>query len=84
MGIFESITAAYLNTVVRMVMYFKPLRVFGPAALLLLGFAIVKSILSLVYTATLQESDIIIFMGAIMMGALGPIADLIVSYHNRA
>lgn len=77
-------TAAYMNTVVRMVMYFKPLRVFGPAALLLLGFAVVKSVLSLFYTSSLQESDIIIFMMAIMLGALGLIADLIVSYHNRA
>jgi polyisoprenyl-phosphate glycosyltransferase len=77
-------TANYLNTVVRMVMYFKPLRVFGPVAVLLLLFAIVKSVFSVVYTATLQESDIIIFMGAIMMGALGLIADLIVSYHNRS
>lgn len=77
-------TAAYLNTVVRMVMYFKPLRVFGPMTIFLFIFAIIKSILSLAYTATLQESDIIIFMAAVMMGALGLIADLIVSYHNRS
>lgn len=77
-------TAAYLNTVVRMVMYFKPLRVFGPSALFLSLFAIIKSLLSLAYTGTLQESDIIIFMAAVMLGALGLIADLIASYHNRA
>jgi polyisoprenyl-phosphate glycosyltransferase len=77
-------TANYLNTVVRMVMYFKPLRVFGPAAIFLLGFAVIKSAISLSYTASLQESDIIIFMMAVMLGSLGLIADLIVSYHNRA
>lgn len=77
-------TAAYLNTVVRMVMYFKPLRVFGPVALFLSAFGVLKSVLSLAYTGTLQESDIIIFMTAIMLGALGLIADLIASYHNRA
>ncbi len=76
-------SANYMNTVVRMVMYFKPLRVFGPATLFLAGFAIIKSILSLMYTSTLQESDIIIFMTAIILAALGLIADLIVSYHNR-
>ena len=76
-------TANYMNTVVRMVMYFKPLRVFGPATFVLFSFAIIKSILSLKYTATLQESDIIIFMAAVMVTALGLIADLIVSYHNR-
>ncbi len=76
-------TAAYLNTVVRMVMYFKPLRVFGPVTIFLFVFAAVKSVLSLAYTSTLQESDIIIFMTAFIMAALGLIADLIVSYHNR-
>ncbi len=73
----------YLSTIVRMVMYFRPLRIFMPTAVGLFIFAIVKSILSLVYTATLQESDIIIFMAAIMIFSLGLIADLIVTYNNR-
>ena len=76
-------TAAYLNTVVRMVMYFKPLRIFAPLSIGLFVFAIVKSILSLAWTSTLQESDIIIFMTAVLTGALGLISDLIVTYHNR-
>lgn len=76
-------TASYMNTVVRMVMYFKPLRVFMPLSGALFLFGVVKSILSLVFTSTLQESDIIIFMAAVMTGALGLIADLIVAYHNR-
>lgn len=76
-------TLSYLNTVVRMVMYFKPLRVFGPLFSLLFAFGVVKSILSLVYTSTLQESDIIVFMTAIVLGALGLIADLIVTYQRR-
>ncbi len=77
-------TASYFNTVVRMVMYFKPLRVFMPLFLILSAFAIIKSILSLAFTSTLQESDIIIFMTAIIVATLGLIADLIVTYHNRA
>ena len=77
-------TLSYLNTVVRMVMYFKPLRVFMPLAGALLVFACIKSFLSLAWTSTLQESDIIIFMTVIMLGALGLIADLIATYHNRA
>lgn len=76
-------TAAYMNTVVRMVMYFKPLRVFMPLCGLLILFGILKSVLSLIFTSTLQESDIIIFMAAVMTGVLGLIADLIVTYHNR-
>ncbi len=77
-------TASYLNTVVRMVMYFKPLRVFMPLAGILIAFGIFKSIGSLAFTSTLQESDIIIFMTALMVAVLGLIADLIVTYHNRA
>lgn len=77
-------SAKYMNTVIRMVMYFKPLRVFMPLSGLLFLFGIIKSAGSLIYTATLQESDIIIFMTAIMLFALGLIADLIVTYHNRA
>lgn len=73
----------YLSTIVRMVMYFKPLRIFMPTAFALFVFAVVKSILSLRYTSTLQESDIIIFMAAIMIFSLGLISDLIVTYNNR-
>lgn len=76
-------TANYAQTVIRMVMYFKPLQVFLPLSLFLFLFAILKSVLSLVYTGTLQESDIIIFMTAIMTLSLGLIADLIVTYYNR-
>ena len=76
-------TLAYLNTVVRMVMYFRPLRVFMPLSVLLLSLAVAKSVWSFQATSTLQESDIIIFVSAILLAALGLIADLIVTYHNR-
>jgi len=76
-------TAAYANTVLRMVMYFRPLRVFMPVAGLLLVGGIIKAICSFVNTSSLQESDIIIFMTALLIGALGLIADLIVTYQNR-
>ncbi len=76
-------TASYFNTVLRMVMYFNPLRVFMPASGILLLFAIIKSIASFSTTSTLQESDVILFVGALMLAALGLIADLIVAYHNR-
>lgn len=77
-------TVNYVNTVVKIVMYFRPLRVFMPMAAFLTIFGIVKSILSLALTSTLQESDIIIFMTALIVGAIGLLADLIASYHNRA
>jgi len=74
---------AYLNSVLRLVMYFKPLRVFMPLSTFLFFAAMLKSVLSIVYTRTLQESDIILFVVAILLFALGLIADLIVTYHNR-
>lgn len=76
-------TANYINVIIRMVMYFKPLRVFGPLTFFLFAFGIVKSVLSLLWTQSLQESDIIIFMTATVLFALGLIADLIATYQNR-
>ena len=76
-------TAAYLNTVVRMIMYFKPLRVIMPVVGVLFLLGIVKSSLSFIYTRTLQESDILIFLTVIVLTALGLIADLIVAYNHR-
>jgi len=76
-------TAAYLNTVVRMVMYFRPLRVFMPLSFFLALFAVLKAVITYVLTGKLQASDVIIFMTAIIVGVLGLIADLIVAYQNR-
>lgn len=76
-------TANYINVIVRMVMYFNPLRVFLPAAGILFLFGVIKTILSLVSTESLQESDIIIFMTAIMVFSLGLIADLIVAHRKQ-
>lgn len=76
-------TLAYLNTVMRMVMYFRPLRIFMPIAFVLLAGAAVKSIASFRSTSTLQESDIILFVTAVLVAVLGLIADLIVTYQNR-
>ncbi len=73
-------TRRYLATVVRMVMYFKPLRVFGPIALVLFLGAIVKTVTDLaVERHGVQESTIIVYMTAVMVGMLGLLADLIVA-----
>lgn len=76
-------TANYINVIVRMVMYFKPLRVFLPAASILFLGAVLKTWLSIADTGTIQESDIIIFMTAIMVFSLGLIADLIVAHRKQ-
>lgn len=77
-------TLAYFKTVVRMVMYFKPLRIFLPLSFLLFVSALVKSYFSWAGTGTLQESDILLFVTSLLVAVLGLIADLIVTYHNRA
>lgn len=76
-------TANYINVIVRMVMYFNPLRVFLPAAGILFFVGLIKTVLSLMSTESLQESDIIIFMTAIMVFSLGLIADLIVAHRKQ-
>jgi glycosyltransferase involved in cell wall biosynthesis len=73
-------TRRYLATVVRMIMYFRPLRVFGPLSLGLVLLGLVKTASDLfVEKAGLQESTIIIFMTAVLGGMLGLLADLIVA-----
>lgn len=73
-------TQRYASTVVRMVMYFKPLRVFGPLAFLLFVLGVFKTITDLgVVGQGLQESTLIIFMTAVMVLTTGLLADLIVA-----
>ncbi len=74
-------TANYLQTVLRMVTYFRPLRVYGPVSLLLLVGGTVKSFVDFFYVSkhSLQESDIILICSGIVVGAVGLLADLIVA-----
>lgn len=72
-------TYRYLLTVLRIVTYFAPLKVFMPLCLALLGLGILKGLVDLVFTGSLQESDIILFLTAVMVGAMGLLADLIVA-----
>lgn len=73
-------TANYFGTVMRMVMFFRPLRVFGPLAVLLL----LASIGSGIYHAlidvkrTLQEFDIILFVAGIVTLSIGMLAELVI------
>lgn len=73
-------TQRYITTVLRMVMYFRPLRVFGPVSAFLLLGAIAKTFTDLFYVRHgLQESTIIIWMAAILTLMIGMLADLIVA-----
>lgn len=76
-------TLAYLSTVLRIVLYFRPLKVFLPLAAFLIAFGVIKGIASLAWTGTLQESDVIIFVAGFMTTMLGLVAEVVVAHHRR-
>ncbi len=73
---------AYLATVLRMVLYFRPLKVFLPISGLMIGAAVLKSALSFAWTGSMQESDIVIMVAGFMTCMLGLLAEVIVAHHR--
>jgi glycosyltransferase involved in cell wall biosynthesis len=76
-------TYRYLLTVIRIVSYFAPLNVFMPLCLSFLGAGFIKSVFDFVWTSTVQESDIVLILTGVIIGALGILADLIVVHGKR-
>lgn len=76
-------TSKYLLTVLRIIMYFNPLKVFLTLAGFLFAIGLVKSGYDLVTQHTLQESDVILLLSSAIVGALGLIADLIVTMGRK-
>jgi hypothetical protein len=76
-------TAQYVSTVLRMVMYFHPLKVFLPLAAFGMGLGVAKGLWSYHSTGSLQESDVIILVGGFLTAMLGLLADIIVA-HRRS
>jgi glycosyltransferase involved in cell wall biosynthesis len=76
-------TLAYLNTVVRITSYFRPLRVFMPAAALVLGTGVAKSVYSFVSTGTMQESDVVLLTAGFLTAMFGLLAEIVVAHHRR-
>jgi polyisoprenyl-phosphate glycosyltransferase len=72
-------TSKYFATVVRMVMYFNPLRVFMPLSLTVFLLGALRSAFSYMLVSRLREADIILILGGILIGMMGLLADLIVS-----
>ncbi|MFC1510390.1 glycosyltransferase family 2 protein [Candidatus Omnitrophota bacterium] len=73
-------TSKYLLTVLRVVMYFNPLKVFLPLSIGLLVFGISKSFYDFFFVlGRLQLSDIIIVISGLVVGSQGLLADLIVA-----
>jgi glycosyltransferase involved in cell wall biosynthesis len=76
-------TAAYLATVLRMVLYFRPLRVFLPAAGLLVLLGLARSVWNRCTTGSMQESDVVIMTAGIVTCMMGLLAEVMVA-HRRA
>jgi len=73
-------TAQYALTIVRMIMYFRPLRVFLPLALGLGSLAVIKGTYDVLnYRTGLADAEVILATGAVVVLALGLLADLIVA-----
>jgi len=73
-------TYNYLLTIIKIIMYFNPLRIFLPLALIIFTIGIIKSLIDFfIIIHRLQLSDIIIILAALMIAVLGLIADLIVT-----
>jgi polyisoprenyl-phosphate glycosyltransferase len=72
-------TARYLLTVLRIITYFQPLRVFLPAAALLGAVATVRGSYHLVVSELgLTDSDVVLAVASLMVFVAGLLADLIV------
>ncbi len=77
-------TLKYLNTVIRMVIYFKPLKFFVPLSLFLLTVGVIRICYGLYYIEfKIRASEIIIVLTSIQILFFGLLADLIVSTTKR-
>ncbi|MBX7071760.1 MAG: glycosyltransferase family 2 protein [Pirellulales bacterium] len=76
-------TLAYLATVLRIVLYFRPLKIFLPIAGIVLAAGVAKSVHSVAGTGTMQESDIVVLVAGFMTMMFGLLAEVIVAHHRR-
>lgn len=77
-------TMKYLGAIVRIMTFFRPLRVYMPPAILMVLAGVGKSIYDLIWhvSHTIQESDIILICVGFLLGGLGLLAELIVAQRN--
>lgn len=76
-------TLAYVSTVLRIVLYFRPLKVFLPLSGMMIAAGVAKSVWSRAATGSMQESDIVVMVGGFMTSMLGLLAEVIVAHHRR-
>lgn len=76
-------TLAYLGTVIRIVLYFRPLKVFLPLAGFIIGAGVLKSVLSFRWTGSMQESDVVLLTAGFMTCMFGLLVEVIVAHHRK-
>lgn len=72
-------TSKYMATVIRMVMYFNPLRVFLPVSVVLFLVGLLRGLYDMIANYKVEEGDILLILGGILIGMIGLLADLIVA-----
>ncbi len=76
---FVSDAYRYILQVLRMVMYFNPLKVLMPLALWIFGLGVVKTIVDMVrYTLRVTTSSVLLLITGLLIGSVALLADLIV------
>ncbi|MCG5218368.1 glycosyltransferase family 2 protein [Streptosporangium sp. KLBMP 9127] len=76
---FVSDAYRYILQVLRMVMYFNPLKVLMPPALWLIGIGLVKGVVDVFnYGFYLTSNAIVVFLSGMLIGSLALLSDLIV------
>lgn len=77
-------TAKYILTVIRLSLYFRPLRVFLPASMALFLIAAISGVRNAIVSETgLHDADIILGTSAMLIFVLGLLADLIVAHRRK-
>ncbi|MCK4532851.1 glycosyltransferase family 2 protein [bacterium] len=72
-------TYNYILTVIKIVMYFNPLKIFLPLSFLLMTLGIVKTLYDFFFVVgKMQMSDIVIILSSLLIAVFGFLADLIV------
>lgn len=77
-------TYNYILTVVRLIMYFNPLRIFLPLSFIIAAIGVIKTLYDVYFKFyVMEQSDIIILLTAVIVATFGLLADLIVTQGKR-
>lgn len=75
-------TYNFIVLIVRTISYFNPLKVFLPAAGVVLGVGVIKTIYDAIAFADIYDTDVLLLIGGLLLGAIGMLADIVA--HTRS